>query len=76
MDTLMHCLGRRLAGRSQGRGRPGRDVRILDAAHFDGPESLAAMLGFLGVDANAGRVRPSGATSGPAGMDLLASVAW
>jgi len=30
---------------------PDRDVRILDAEHFDdGPDSLAAMLGFLGAD--------------------------
>ena len=32
---------------------PGRDVRILDAKYFDGPESLAAMLGFLGVESHA-----------------------
>jgi hypothetical protein len=29
---------------------PGRDVRILDAKYFDGPDSLAAILGFLRMD--------------------------
>jgi hypothetical protein len=29
---------------------PGHDVRILDAKHFDGPDSLVAMLGFLGAE--------------------------
>jgi hypothetical protein len=29
---------------------PDRDVRIVDAKHFDGPDSLAAILGFLGAD--------------------------
>ena len=31
---------------------PGRDVRILDAKYFDGPESLAAILRFLRVDSH------------------------
>jgi hypothetical protein len=31
---------------------PGRDIRILDAKYFDGPDSLAAMLGFLGVESH------------------------
>ena len=31
---------------------PGRDVRIIDAKYFDGPDSLAAILGFLGVEAH------------------------
>ena len=31
---------------------PGHDVRILDAKYFDGPDGLAAILGFLGVDSH------------------------
>jgi hypothetical protein len=31
---------------------PGRDVRIIDAKYFDGPDSLAAMLGFLRVESH------------------------
>lgn len=31
---------------------PGRDVRILDAKYFDGPDGLAAILGFLGVESH------------------------
>ena len=43
---------------------PGRDVRIVDAKSFDGPDSLAAMLGFLGVDSHV-----SSAAAGRASRD-------
>jgi hypothetical protein len=72
MDTPMH----RLAGRWHGRGRPSRDVRILDARHLDGPESLATILGFLGVDPHACLIPPSRAAGGPGGIEPLANVAW
>ena len=55
---------------------PGRDVRIISANQFEGPDSLAAILGFLGVDPNACLIPPSRAAAGPGGSEPLADVAW
>jgi hypothetical protein len=76
MSTPMHRLGRHLAGRWPGRGRPRREVRILDAKHLDGPESLAAILGFLGVHPHACLIPPSRAAAGPGGSAARANGAW
>jgi len=50
---------------------PGRDVRILDAKYFDGPDGLAAILGFLGVDSHSSPAGASHASREPGWPERL-----
>ena len=54
---------------------PGRDVRILDAKHFDGPDSLAAILGFLGADSHISAAGTGHGTREPGWPERLDDVA-
>jgi hypothetical protein len=53
----------------------GRDVRILDAKYFDGPDSLTAILRFLRVDSHVSAAGAGQATREPAWLEQLDDVA-
>jgi hypothetical protein len=46
-------------------------VRILDAKYFDGPDGLAAILGFLGVDSHSSPAGASHASREPGWPERL-----
>ena len=53
----------------------GRDVRIVDAKYFDGPDSLAAILGFLGEDVRGFPAAPGDGSPAPRRPDRVDDLA-